>query len=288
MDRGIVSAPVVRMLVHQRKAQALARLTSHPFTPAEPVLSDGRSLLTLHPVGLPDGPVRVIEYRIEPSPAERLAAFPSSQTATRADPRPRHRLGTTVLDPHHAPAVERILCSHDRWDMEAGMDEHNTPRRVSHQPMRRTEPMCVRQARSGMLLAPSLVRWWMHHSTCQATLDPDRLRFTPAIDVVDTACSACALVAREDLPRVKERRLADLREPASLLPLCRLRFFPRVVPRASSRFHRTRPGPHGFPLTTQRFADLLLLSMALPTSMSLSEERVNGAWMPVKPTPMLH
>lgn len=53
MDRGIVSAPVLSLVVHQQKAQALARLKSNQFTHAEQVLSDGSYLVTLHPAGLP-------------------------------------------------------------------------------------------------------------------------------------------------------------------------------------------------------------------------------------------
>ncbi len=99
MDRGVVSAPLFSTLVHQRQAQALARLKAGQFTHAEQILSDGSYLLTLHPLGLPAVQVRVIEYRIEPRTAECLAQFPASQTANRADPRQLHRLVTTLLDP---------------------------------------------------------------------------------------------------------------------------------------------------------------------------------------------
>jgi hypothetical protein len=99
MDRGIVSAPVLSMLVHQRQAQALARLKANQFTHAEQVLSDGSYLVTLHPLGLPAVQVRIIEYRIEPHTAQRLAEFPSSQTSNHADPNQLHRLVTTLLDP---------------------------------------------------------------------------------------------------------------------------------------------------------------------------------------------
>ncbi len=99
MDRGIVSAPVVSMLVHQRQAQALARLKANQFTHAEQVLSDGSYVVTLHPAGLPAVQVRVIAYRIEPHTAALLAQFPSSQTSKHANPTQLHRLVTTLLDP---------------------------------------------------------------------------------------------------------------------------------------------------------------------------------------------
>ncbi len=259
LDRGVVSAPLLSTLVHQRHAQALARLKAGQFTHAEQVLSDGSYLLTLHPLGLPAVQVRVIEYRIEPHTAERLAQFPSSQTSNRADPTQVHRLVTTLLDPQHAPALELILCYHERWEIEACIDEQKTHLRLSGQPMRSKEPGLVRQELYGLLLAHYLVRWWMHQSAREGDLDPDRLSFTHAVEVLDTACSAFALVAREKLPPLTERLLAELREPTSLLPPRRLRFYPRVVKRAYSPFHRKRPGQQGFTLKKQTFLDILLI-----------------------------
>jgi hypothetical protein len=61
MDRGIVSAAELSALVHQRQAQALARLKAGQYSHAEQVLSDGSYLVTLHAVGLPDVQVRIIE-----------------------------------------------------------------------------------------------------------------------------------------------------------------------------------------------------------------------------------
>jgi hypothetical protein len=69
------------------------------YTHAEQVLSDGSYLVLLHPAGLPAVQVRVIEYRLEPHTAERLAEFPASQTSNHPDPRQLHRLVTTLLDP---------------------------------------------------------------------------------------------------------------------------------------------------------------------------------------------
>ncbi len=136
---------------------------------------------------------------------------------------------------------------------------------MSGQPLRSKDPALVRQELYGLLLAHYLVRWWMHQSACEADLDPDRLSFTHAVEVLATACSAFALVARESLPRLQERLLADLREPATLLPPRRLRFYPRVVKRAYSSFHRKRSGQQGFTPKKQRFCDILLISMALGT-----------------------
>jgi Insertion element 4 transposase N-terminal/Transposase DDE domain len=259
MDRGIVSAAELSTLVHQQQAHALARLKAGQYTHAEQVLSDGSYLVTLHPAGLPAVQVRVIEYRLEPHTAERLAEFPASQTSNHADPRQLHRLVTTLLDPQQAPAVELILCYHERWEIEASIDEQKTHLRLSGQPLRSKDPVLVRQELYGLLLTHYLVRWWMHQSACEANLDPDRLSFTHAVEVLDTACYEFALVPREEFPRLQKRLLADLREPSTLLPPRRLRFYPRVVKRAYSSFHRKRPGQQGFTLKKQSFKDILLI-----------------------------
>ncbi len=186
--------------------------------------------------------VRVIEYRIEPHTAERLAEFPSSQTSNHADPHQLHRLVTTLLDPPLAPALELIWCSHERWEIEACIDEQKTHLRLSGQPLRSKEPGLLRQELYGLLLAHSIVRWWMHQSACEANLDPDRLSFTHAVEVLDTACSALALVARQELPRLKQRLLTDLREastPSALLPARRqacLFLFPSQATRAAGLY----------------------------------------------------
>ena len=99
----------------------------------------------------------------------------------------------------------------------------------------------------------------MYQSACEANLDPDRLSFTHAVEVLDTACYEFALVPPEEFPRLQKRLLADLREPSTLLPPRCLRFYPRSVPRAYSSFHRKRPGQQGFPLKKQSFKDILLI-----------------------------
>lgn len=147
------------------------------------MLSDGRSLVPLHPVGFPEVQVRVIESRIEPHTAERLSAFPSSQTSNQADPHHLHRVVTTMLDPQLAPALDLICCSHERWEIDACIDEQKNHLRLRGQPLRRKEPGLVRQELYGQLLAHDLVRWWMHQSACQANVDPDRLSFTHAVEV---------------------------------------------------------------------------------------------------------
>jgi hypothetical protein len=257
LDRGIVSADLLSSLVHQRHAHALARLKADQFTHVEQGLSDGSYLTTLHPPKQPAVQVRIIEYRICSTVADRLAHFPCSRNSDRADPSQVHRLVTTLLDPQQAPAQELILCYHERWEIEACIDEQKTHLRLSQQPLRSKDPALVRQELYGLLLAHYTVRYWMHQSALQAELDPDRLSFTHAVEVLELACYEWSIVTKDEVPRLQERLLADLREPSTLLPPRRLRFYPRVIKRASSSFRRKLPMHEGFTLKQQSFTDIL-------------------------------
>jgi hypothetical protein len=147
------------------------------------ILSDGRSLVTAHPVGLPEVPVQMIASRLEPYTAERLTAFPSLQTSAHADPHHLHRVGTTVLDPTLAPALERLGCSHERGEIDACIDAH-TPSAterpvVARERTRWSTPGTVRTASGPFHRA--LVDASLHPAL--ADVDPARLRFMHAVEV---------------------------------------------------------------------------------------------------------
>ncbi len=140
--------------------------------------------------------------------------------------------------------------------------------------MRSKSPELLYQELYGLLLAHYAVRAWMHQSALQADLDPDRLSFTHALHVLDTACYEFALVQACDRPRFVQRLLADLREPSSLLAPRRLRFCPRVVKRAFSSFHRKRCWHLSFDFKGSSFRELLLSYLNLaPISGREPQER---------------
>ncbi len=245
--------------VHQRKAHALSRLAAGRLTQRKATLPDGSYLVTVRPKGQPALTLRVIEYRLHPLLAEDLATLPTSRNSDPAKPGAVHRLVTTLLDPQQAPALELICLYHERWEIELIIDEIKTHQRLSAQPLRSKSPELVYQELYGLLLAHYAVRAWMHQSALQAELDPDRLSFTHAIHVLDTAFYEFAIVASHDLPRLVQRLLADLREPKTLLPPRRLRFCPRVVKRAFSSFHRKQCWHQSLCLTDTSFRDILLI-----------------------------
>lgn len=257
-DRNFISVNWL-VGVQQRGAQVLSRLAAGCFTQRSRTLADGSYLVTLRPKGQAPLILRIIEYRLHPVVAHDLALLPASRTCNRANPLGVHRLVTTLLDPKLAPALELICLYHERWEIELVIAEVKIQQRLSPQPLRSKSPELLYQELYGLLLAHYAVRAWMHQSALQADLDPDRLSFTHALHVLDTACYELAIVAPDELPRLRERLLADLREPKTLVPPRRLRFCPRVVKRAFSSFYRKQCWHQSFHVKGSSFRDILLI-----------------------------
>ena len=158
-----------------------------------------------------------------------------------------------------APALDLICLYHERWEIELVIDEVKTHQRLSPQPLRSKSPELLYQELYGLLLAHYAVRAWMHQSALQGELDPDRLSFTHALHVLDTASYDFAISAMEEGPRLTQRVLADLRDPKTLLPPRRLRFCPRVVKRAFSSCRHKQRWHLSFSWKHAAFQDLLLL-----------------------------
>lgn len=243
----------------QQRGHLLARLSSDRFTHAERVLADGSYLVTLHPQGQPPVTVRIIEYRLHPRLTQDLDQQPRSRNSSPADPAQVHRLLTTLLDPVQAPALELISCYHERWEVELVIDELKTHQCLSDVPLRSKDPRLVYQELYGLLLAHYAVRCWMVQSAAQASLDPDRLSFTHAIQVLRQASALSPLLPPDAVPAFTQRLLADLRDPATLLPARRLRFYPRVLKRAFPSFVRKQCWHEGFTLKDTSFEDVILL-----------------------------
>ena len=245
--------------VTQRGAQLLCRLAAGYFKEPSRRLVDGSYLVTVRPKGQAPLTLRVIEYRLHPLLAQDLALLPTSRTCRPSDPTGLHRLVTTLLDPVQAPALALIGLYHERWEIELVIDEIKTHQRLSPHPLRSKLPELVYQELYGLLLAHYAVRAWMHQSALQADLDPDRLSFTHALHVLDTACYEFAIVHPDQWPRLHARLLADLAEAKSLLPARRLRFCPRVVKRAFSSFRRKQRWHPSFHWKGSSFRDILLI-----------------------------
>src|SRR5207237_4576555 len=85
--------------------------------------------------------VRVIEYRIQPEVAQQLEQVTPSRMhshsgSTNPQVRQVHRLITTLLSPEQVPAQDLCLCYHERWEVEATIDQARNQQRLSQQPSR--------------------------------------------------------------------------------------------------------------------------------------------------------
>ena len=193
--------------------------------------------------------VRVIEYRITD---ERLG-----------EPEKVSRLATPWLNPHPAPALEIIDCSHERWEVEGGLDEIKTHQRLQQPVLRSRTPDGVQQEISALLRAHSAVRLLMHQAACQAGVDPDRLSFPDAVFVLCETTRELAQVLpsqQEALRQEMYRRLTT-----HLLPERCLRANSRVLKKLSRKSKRKSPSESAVPPfpPKDQFLDFVVLLIYL-------------------------
>ena len=146
----------------------------------------------------------------------------------------RHRLVTSLLDPALAPALEIACASHERWEIELVIDEIDTHQRLVGRPLRSLLPVGVIQELYGLLIAHDALRFLMHQAALEANVDPDRLSFVHAIEVVQDAISDFQLAAPQHFNQLYQRLLHDI--AAGQLPARRFRSSSRVVKQKMSNF----------------------------------------------------
>jgi hypothetical protein len=239
-DRGFHDFDML-LAVRCRQAHVLSRLPAH----VKP--------LPLRP--LPDG--SVLAYLLPAEEArrrrgERLLVRVITYTIT--DPAlpgygEQHRVITTLLNPRLAPAHAVACAYHERWEIEVVIDEIDTHQRLVGRTLRSLTPAGVIQEVYGVLLAHYAVRVLMHEAALQAEVDPDRLSFVQALEVVRDAVPEFQMVAEGQRRALYERMLQDI--AAKRLPARRPRSNARVVKRKMSNFklkraeHYHAPTPHG-------------------------------------------
>jgi Transposase DDE domain len=265
VDRGFISGALLEA-IHARGAHVLGRLPQGIYAKQEQMLPDGSYLTTLDPQtcqGL-SAPlrVRVIEYRIDPQVAQQLEQVTPSRVhshsgTTNPQVHQVHRLLTTLLDPAQVPAKELCLCYHERWEVEETIDETRNQQRLSQQPLRSHWPKLVLQELYALLLAHYAVHSLMLQAAQSKGLDPDRISFTAAIQVLGQGIVLGARHSPELVVRALKRMGADLASPGHLLAPRRLRFNSRVVKHICTRFRRKRPEHHFLTFKHTSFADIL-------------------------------
>ena len=239
-DRGFHDFDMVRA-ARRRQAHVLSRLPAQVKPQPVRVLPDGSLLAYL----LPSEDARRRR-------GERLLVRVITYTIT--DPAlpgygDEHRVITTLLNPGLAPAHAVACAYHERWEIELVIDEIDTHQRLVGRTLRSLTPVGVIQELYGVLLAHYAVRVLMHAAALQADVDPDRLSFVHALEVVRDAVPEFQMVAAAQQQALYERMLQDI--AAKQLPARRPRSNARVVKRKMSNFklkraeHDRPPTPHG-------------------------------------------
>jgi len=125
------------------------------------------------------------------------------------------------------------------------IDEIDTHQRLAGRPLRSLKPVGVIQELYALLIAHYAIRFLMHEAALRANIDPDRLSFTHALNVLQSAMPEFQMTAPNLLPDLYARLLNDL--ATKRLPDRRFRTNPRVVKRKMSKFHLKRPEHHNWP-----------------------------------------
>lgn len=248
LDAGFFSGPLF-WAIRQRGAHVLGRVPAGVLQQSCFLLADGTSLAAMIPYRSALYPfpkpllVRIIEYRVTDKRV--------------ANPQTIYRLATTLLNPRTAPAHTLIELYHERWEIETSFGEIKTHQRLCERVLRSQTPEGVLQELYAILLAHDGVRALMHEAAQQADLDPDRLSFTAALQLVRAAVMEFALVDPLQHEALRQRLLRDLRR--HLLPPRRFRIHARVVKFRYVKFRRKRPSNKGYHFKGLSFEDMVLL-----------------------------
>ena len=164
--------------------------------------------------------VRIIEYTItNPS----LPGFGE-----------KHRFITSLLNAELYPAKELIVLYHERWEIELEFDEIKTHMIGKTPTLRSKTPLGVLQEIYGLLIAHMTVRTLMAEAASKWDLDPDRLSFTGALQVISRAIPRMQAAKTELLPIVYDMMLDEI--ASQLNPPRRNRINPRVIKQKMSHF----------------------------------------------------
>lgn len=245
-DRGFHNYDMV-VGARSRGAHVLARLPAHVKLKRQQTFDDDSYLAYLQPSSYQRRKqgerclVRIIEYRVT-DPAL-------------ADPAEIHRLVTTLLDPVAYPLLELVCSYHERWEIEVAIDEIDTHQRLSQRTLRSLKPVGVIQELYGLLIAHFVIRFLMHEAALAADIDPDRLSFVHALEVIKDAIPEFQMVAVDQREQLYQRLLRDI--AAAALPVRRHRINPRVVKRKMSNFKKKRPEHYNWPQPACSFREAI-------------------------------
>lgn len=243
-DKGFHSYKMLNSVL-KKQAHVLGRVPNGCKFVKKKQLPDGSYLSEIKSdtKGCPPITVRIIEYRIEDN--------------TRDTKQECHRLITTLLDAELYPAKELILCYHERWEVELAIDEIDTYLLSSRQTIRSKSPMFVIQEIYGILLAHYMLRSFIHTTAEAGGIDPDRISFTGAIEVVKDVFFISQLLDHSECD-YWYLRLLDL-IARKIIPARRNRIYPRVVKKTSSKYERKKDKHKQCKQPQQTFEQVILV-----------------------------
>lgn len=253
LDAGFFGYPLLKSIL-AAGAQFLVNVSKTPLLEPFETLADGSYLSRIY-ASTADRKknrngtvVRVIRYELN-------------------DPqRPGHgqtrRLVTSLLDAVAHPAQTLILKYHERWEHELVNDEqktHQDPRRP-HKPthLRSETPAGVVQELYGLSLAHFVIRKTMFDAAVQHQVDPDRLSFTGAFQILQTRLPECP--PRATTAQIKswyQNLLAEIADEP--VPLRRNRINPRVIKRGRNKWPGKKPIHYGQAKLQKTFAESILI-----------------------------
>jgi hypothetical protein len=212
-------------------------------------LDDGSTLIDLvqrdhkgHIVGQPIR-LRLIEYTVK-DPA--LPGYGE-----------RRRLITSLLDEVAYPALELARLYHERWEVEITIDEIDTHQRQPAARFRSLKPVGVIQEFYGLLIAHYVIRKIMLDAAHTVNLDPDRLSFTNALQLIVEASYDFQFLHP---PQHAARYLQLLHDILAFqLPPRVTRSNPRVIRAKLANFKMKRPEHYHWPQPSCSFPEAIVL-----------------------------
>jgi hypothetical protein len=253
LDAGFYGYPLLRLL-RDTGAHFLVRVSATPELKPIQELSDGSYLTRIHartrgrrPTG--EGMlVRVIRYTLD--------------DPQRTGHGQEHRLVTSLLDEREYPARELVVLYHERWEHELVFDEqktHQDPRRATKPTHLRSQtPAGVVQELTGVALAHYAVRKAMFDAAAAVNVDPDRLSFSGAFQILRVRLPECPAHDPSGIAdwyqNLQAELLTERVEPR------RNRVNPRVVKRARCKWPTKKPRHYRQPPLAKTFDETIVFS----------------------------
>lgn len=247
-DQGFFGFQLIQS-VWNRKCRLLARVkASHLIFKRLETLADGSYLSKIY-ASYYDRThdrnghvVRIVEY--------------THNDPTRPGCGVKNRLLTDLLDPVEFPATELVILYHQRWEEELVFDEIKTHLLGGRDPhLRSKTPRGVVQELYGLLLAHRVLRQVMQDAAGLEKVDSDRLSFTDTLRIVQCRLheSPTQEASQWYAGLIVEVRRHKLRKR-------RNRWYPRVIKRQRSKWHKKRPQHHHPPQPSKLFAESVVIT----------------------------